>query len=307
MTMRQKPHALAKNEKLFLGTQSVISAKTDVRTYPYSFPKHIHKSVELYLVDSGTCSMEIGNRKLSFGPKDLVLIYPDTVHSFYLEKSGTCAFRHIHFDPDLFKHWHVTQNHLRPADILALLIAPFSYYLCLRADERVSSLTDCVLKESNEKNTLSDAMANLHIAELLIYLIRLTRPKQSLAQEADSRRPDHLQYVSDTLAYIHENYDQKILIPDIAARLNLSARYLNKIFFQHVNLTILNYINLYRVNQAIDLMTETDLTLTEIAARTGCKDSQHFSKLFKNIIGLPPNQYRKLILHEEGNDQAGRP
>ena len=65
-----------------------------------------------------------------------------------------------------------------------------------------------------------------------------------------------------------------------------------------MNLTILNYINLYRINQAIELMPDAGLTLTNIAALIGLKDSQHFSKLFRSIIGLPPNQYRKLLLHE---------
>lgn len=290
--------------EIFLGTRSVISAKTDVRTCPYSFAKHIHKSVELYLIDSGSCGMDIGSRKLTFFPGDLVMVYPDVVHSFYLEESGSCVFRHIHFDPELFFKWHVSPNHSRPADILTVLTAPFGHYLHLRADEKISSLVDGIIEESNENDALSDAMANLQIAELLLYLIRLTRPEQTYEQETGSRIPNHLQYVSDTLAYIHENYDQKILIPDIAARLNISARYLNKIFFQHMSLTILTYINMYRVNQAIELMRDTDLSLTEIAAQTGCKDSQHFSKLFKNIIGLPPNQYRKRIIHETANGRC---
>lgn len=288
--------------KTFLGTQSIISAKTEIRTYPYSFAKHIHKSVELYLLDSGACHMDIGNQQLAFRAGDLVMIYPNIIHSFYLKDSGACSFRHVHFDPNLFFGWHVSPDEPYLSDILTSLISPFSCYFHLRADEKISSAVDSIIAESNEKNIFSDAMANLHIAELLIYLIQLTRSERSLALETGSRRPNHLRYVSYALAYIHENYDQKILIPDIASHLNISARYLNKIFFQHMSQTILNYINTYRINQAIELMTNTDLTLTEIAIQTGCKDSQHFSKLFKNIIGLPPNKYRKLILHDAADD-----
>lgn len=88
------------------------------------------------------------------------------------------------------------------------------------------------------------------------------------------------------------------MIQDIADHLNISARYLSKVFFQHMNLTILNYINIYRMNQAIDLMLNTDLTLTHIASQIGLKDSQHFSRLFRNIIGISPNRYRKLLLRD---------
>ena len=169
----------------------------------------------------------------------------------------------------------------------------------LTADENLSSLVHNIIDETAaENNLLSTAMANLHLAELILCLIKETHPAISLTADSASHTPQHMRYVSYALTYIHENFSRKILIPDIAAHLNISARYLSKIFFHQMNLTILNYINIYRINYAIDLMCNTNLTLTAIAELTGLKDSQHFSKLFKNTIGIPPNQYRKLILRE---------
>ncbi len=300
MTMYRNLHQNPSNTttKTFLGIQSIISAKFETRTYPYNFAKHLHKSVELYLLDSGTCCMDIGNRKLSFCAGDLVIIYPQIVHSFYLKESGTCTFRHIHFHPSLFFEWFIHPDDSNSTDILTSLIPPFNNYFHHTSDQNISATIDKIIEENNEKNVLSDAMANLHIAELIVYLTRLTRSEISLTSEKSTHLQNQLRYVSFALTYIHENYDQKILIPDIASHLNISARYLNKLFFQQMNLTILNYINIYRINQAIELMMGTSLTLTEIAIQVGCKDSQHFSKLFKNIIGLPPNRYRKLILHD---------
>lgn len=288
--------------KAFLGIPTIISARQETRTYPYSFTKHIHKTVELYLLDSGTCCMDISNQKLTFCAGDLIIIYPKIVHSFYLEEAGECTFRHIHFDPTLFFKYHINPNNPHSSDILTTLISPFSYYFHLRSDEKISSIADDIITASKDNSSLAISMANLYIAEILIYLIQLTHPEPYLTPEKDTNISSYLRYVSYALTYIHENYDQKIRIPDIADQLNISVRYLNKIFFHHMNLSILQYINMYRINQAIDLMTDTDMTLTEIAVQTGCKDSQHFSKLFKNTIGLPPKQYRKLIRHEVTND-----
>ncbi len=301
-SLSQKPCDTDTQEKAFLGIPTIVSARLESRTYPYSFAKHIHKTVELYLLDTGTCCMDISNQKLTFCAGDLIMIYPKIVHSFYMEEAGDCTFRHIHFDPTLFFKYHINPNIPNSPDILTTLISPFSYYLHLRTDEKISSLADDIIAATKEESSLSISMANLYIAETLIYLIQLTHPEPFLTQEKDTHISSYLRYVSYALTYIHENYDQKIRIPDIAAQLNISVRYLNKIFFQHMNTSILQYINMYRINQAIDLMTDTDLTLTEIAVQTGCKDSQHFSKLFKNTIGLPPNQYRKLIRHEVKND-----
>lgn len=99
-------------------------------------------------------------------------------------------------------------------------------------------------------------------------------------------------YVSFAMEYIRKNYSKKILISNIAEPLHISARYLSKIFLQHTDLTVLNYINIFRINKSIELMTDTELPLAEIAVRIGCASSQHFSKMFHNVIGLSPHKYK---------------
>ena len=88
----------------------------------------------------------------------------------------------------------------------------------------------------------------------------------------------------------------KILLEDIAKELHISSRYLGKLFTRYMNVSPGNYINIYRINRAIELMETTPLTLTEISGRIGLKDSQHFSKLFFHIIGMTPSAYRKMFL-----------
>ncbi|MEE0468918.1 MAG: AraC family transcriptional regulator, partial [Blautia sp.] len=135
-------------------------------------------------------------------------------------------------------------------------------------------------------------------ANINLYLIRITLlilksygdiPVTQMPAQTQS------QYISFTLNYIEKNYMNKVMIDDIADKLNISGRYLSKIFSQYMNISLGNYINIYRINQAIHFMSTTNLNLTEIAGMIGLKDSQHFSKLFFNIIGVTPSQYRKFI------------
>lgn len=293
-----KQRHFAGDGTIFLGAQSIISATIQRREYPYIFAKHIHKSVEIYLIDSGRCAMDINNEKFFFKAGDFVMIFQNTVHSFYLEEKNVCTFRHIHFNPAIFTHWNLTQSEENPLNLMDALLMSRNRHCHLKADSKISFLITDILEDCGSESLVSSAMANLHMAELLLYLIKLSHPDFSMLEEDGVHTPEHIRYVSYALSYIHENYSGKILIPDIASHLNISPRYLSKVFYQHMNLTILNYINIYRINQAIDLMLNTNFTLTNIAAQVGLKDSQHFSKLFKNTIGLPPNQYRKLFLHE---------
>ena len=299
MTEKHQPDISSfSSGEIHFGAQVIISAARQTRNYPYHFMKHIHRSIEIYLIDSGSCAMDINNRKLSCTAGDFVMILPNTVHSFYLDAPDTCLFRHIHFDPAPFSRLYLNRSETDSFDMITALTVPYGHCFHLASNETFSSLIDNIIEETAENDSLHLALANLHLTELLLELMKLTRKNHALLTVSDSLSPEQIRYVSYALSYIHENFDRKILVKDIADHLNISSRYLSKVFFQHMNLTILNYINIYRINQAIDLMLNTDLTLTHISAQVGLKDSQHFSKLFRTIIGLPPNQYRKRILHD---------
>ena len=66
-------------------------------------------------------------------------------------------------------------------------------------------------------------------------------------------------------------------------------------FYESTSLTIGQFLNIYRINKAIDLMNTTNNSLTDISLSVGLGDIQHFSKLFKNIIGVNPRKYKKMI------------
>lgn len=137
---------------------------------------------------------------------------------------------------------------------------------------------------------------NLLMSELLIHLLQLSdKDFSSYTQKYSAQN----MYVMSALQYIEQNYADKIEVGDIADQLHISSRYLNKLFQKHTNMTLLNYINVFRMNQAILLMTDPQLTLTEIASRVGMNDSQHFSKLFKSVIGSSPSLFWKTLSNEE--------
>lgn len=91
-------------------------------------------------------------------------------------------------------------------------------------------------------------------------------------------------YVAYTLNYIEKKYMTKIRQTDIASQLQISVRYLSRLFKDYMGIPLSSYINIYRINRSIELMQKTDLTLTEIALAVGFSNAQHYSKTFINII-----------------------
>lgn len=274
---------------------TIVSALSQQRNNYYNFAKHIHKTIELYEITAGSCKMKICNQTLKCETGDFIIILPNAVHSFYLESEGPCIFNQIHFNTDLFSRFIIKFEDVYPTDIISALLLCCNFFYKSKTSQCIHDLISYIIEETAKNTSFSNAYSNLHITELILYIIEEINNSSFF----NIRNFYQNTYISHTLSYIQENYMQKILISDIAKHLNISANYLSKVFLDHMNLTILNYVNIYRLNQAIDLMINTDLNLTTIAIQIGLKDSQHFSKLFLSIIGITPFKYRKLLKHDE--------
>lgn len=278
-----------------LSNSAPVSALTQEREGHYTFAKHIHKTFEIYLITEGCCSMGINNDTIQCGQGDYILILPNTIHSFEVNNEKPCRFCHVHFDGARLKGLCLEGPEGEKIDIVHSVILCCNFFFKAQADKRITRLIHAILDDACEVTPYTATYVNLHIMELLLYTAELAHA-QFLYDKGGFLNQNH--YIVYTMKYIEENYASKILISDIAEELNITSRYLSKLFFKHMNLTILNYINIYRINQAIELMMCTDLPLTTIAAQTGLKDSQHFSKLFRSTIGTTPYNYRKLLKHE---------
>lgn len=96
-----------------------------------------------------------------------------------------------------------------------------------------------------------------------------------------------------TLSYIHEHYQEKISL-DYLVKLSRMSRssYINK-FKEICNMPPLAYLASTRIQAAQKLLMESDLSISEIAFRTGFYDASHFTRAFVSYYGLSPVAYKE--------------
>ena len=92
--------------------------------------------------------------------------------------------------------------------------------------------------------------------------------------------------------FIHENFTRKISLGEIAENSGLSAPYFSTIFREEMGENLSSYLNRLRVEKAGRLLTETNLSLADIAGSCGFEDQSWFSKIFKSFTGTSPGKYR---------------
>ena len=101
-------------------------------------------------------------------------------------------------------------------------------------------------------------------------------------------------YVKATETVLRKYRNEDFCVEDLASELGISTVHLRRIFYHYTSMSPIKYVNNIRFEQAKLLLTSSNLMVGEIALSVGFCDQFHFSKSFKNAIGISPTEYRKL-------------
>lgn len=165
-------------------------------------------------------------------------------------------------------------------DVICVIVSGYSDFEYMKAAIR-NNAVDYLLKPVNPE-------------ELRLLLGRLEA--ELLAREqlvAPRRASDAAALAESVRVYLQENYDKTVDFSALADSLAVSAPYLSKIFHEQTGTSPSRYLTNLRMGQAKKLLMDTTLTVREIALRVGYPDPFHFSRIFRNVAGISPAQYRE--------------
>ncbi|WAM33815.1 response regulator [Caldicellulosiruptor morganii] len=98
--------------------------------------------------------------------------------------------------------------------------------------------------------------------------------------------------IDEAIKFINQNYHKDINMAMVANHVSLNYYYFSSIFKEKTGMSFLDYLNKVRVEKAKQLLAGTSLKIWEIAEKVGYKNPKHFARIFKELTGLTPNEYR---------------
>jgi AraC-like DNA-binding protein len=93
--------------------------------------------------------------------------------------------------------------------------------------------------------------------------------------------------------YLSENYSKDLTCDTLAEEFHFSTEYINRKVKQYTGMTPVQYLQKIRITRAMDLLANTDHTLSYIASEVGYHDSTVFYKAFHKLSGMSPGEWRK--------------
>jgi AraC family transcriptional regulator len=138
-------------------------------------------------------------------------------------------------------------------------------------------------KEYKSMDTLSELMMEGLLLEIMVEASRCS------TAEMKYKAPS---WLFKARALLHDSFSQNLSLKQIAESVDVHPVHLAVRFRRYYGSTIGDYVRKLRVDFACSRLVETDQSLIEIAMAAGFCDQSHFSRTFKQIIGVSPSEYR---------------
>lgn len=96
-----------------------------------------------------------------------------------------------------------------------------------------------------------------------------------------------------SIRYIHQNLKKEITLEELAAMEFLGVSRYRELFKETTGMSPGMYITELRITKAQGLLTQCDISISDVAARVGYSDRLYFQRIFKKYTGMTPGEYRK--------------
>lgn len=232
---------------------------------------HWHEKIEIQYIIEGTNIAQCQNEIIE-APQDSFY----TINSSEMHQSIGGVRRHalIQFSPSLFK-----KNNI----IIKRLVR----------DPYLSEIVNKMIEEYYKNDEFSKYIIQGYGHLLIMHLYR----NHSYKTINYDHYTQNYALLNEAIKYIQDNYTKNITLQELADIANVSKYYFCNVFKEFTDQTFKEYLNSIRINKAIELLSTTDIPITEIAFLCGFNDSNYFSRKFHQITGKTP-----LITREELKD-----
>lgn len=257
---------------------------------------HYHDFVEITYIARGSGHHVVNDKEYKVTKGDLFIINYDMWHGFYKErKSDSLVVYNLLFTPDFLD------------DELVDMIDYGSFpkrFLLKGMDENDGSRADLhvdvdqqvkfegIISNVYMEYTLKSSgylnMIRAYMIELIINIVR----QISREEEKKTHTESNNTILDEALKYLHENYIGNISLDALARKAFFSKNYFCRVFKQYTGMNVYELVHKLRIENACEMLKNTDKRILDIAMEAGYSDYKSFSANFKKIMGIKPQEFR---------------
>lgn len=252
---------------------------------------HFHPEIELVYINKGNGKRHIGNHLSYYNNSQLLLLGSNLPHYGFVDRltlngsETVVQFRPDFLGTDFFNIQEMT--HIR--------------YLFERSKKGVLFGKKTKERLGSKIEGLASTSGIEKILLLLEVLNELAKSDDYKVLNADGFvfeiEPQDNAKINMIYKHISENFQKQISLNEMSEKVSMSIPAFCRYFKKVTGKTFTKLVNEYRIVHATKLLSESQMSITDISFECGFNNFSHFNKLFKEFTGKSASKYRKELKH----------
>ena len=241
----------------------------------FIFSGEAHPMAELTYVDQGSLHSVADGQDLLLEQGDIVVYMPNQWHMPYADMGVAPRFITISFDLE-----GEALERLRDRKLCAL--------------QQARTLLQQMLREQEQPDEFSGDAIIAMLGQLLVILLRQAEDSHPKVKTSNAVHSEN-EIIRKAQQFICANVRQKLTVPMVAEKVQVSASYLTALFHKNLQISPGEYIRRIKLQESKQMIREDSMTFTQIAAELQYSTVHHFSRQFKEKFGITPTEYAKSV------------
>lgn len=255
------------------------------------YPAHWHTNPEIIMPTENIYTVECYNQIITLREGDIVLICPGCIHTLYAPEKG----RRIIFQADINP-----LRFMKEIETLVTIISP----LIVITPEDFPSIYDKVksllLEIKNEYLSSSTSFSEVSIYSKTLEIITLIGRSRAAAgmetpsPDAPRKQEEYIEKFIEICNYISAHCSDELNLEAVASMSGFSKFYFSRLFKQFTNVSFYKYVNQKLIEKAAEMLTEPNISITNVALSCGFESLSSFIRMFKIVKGCTPTEFRNM-------------
>lgn len=255
------------------------------------YPAHWHTNPEIIMPTENIYTVECYNQIITLREGDIVLICPGCIHTLYAPEKG----RRIIFQADI--------NPLRFMKEIETLVTIISPLIVITPEDFPSiynKVKSLLLEIKNEYLSSSTSFSEVSIYSKTLEIITLIGRSRAAAgietpsPDAPRKQEEYIEKFIEICNYISAHCSDELNLEAVASMSGFSKFYFSRLFKQFTNVSFYKYVNQKRIEKAAEMLTEPNISITNVALSCGFESLSSFIRMFKIVKGCTPTEFRNM-------------
>ncbi len=275
------------------GIQETVNFKENTNIMLYNndeaenYPKHWHAPLEIVMPTKGGYHAVCNNISYELREGDILIIHPGVIHSYEAPAVG----KRFIFLADYsilrgIKELEATLSSIAPAFLITPEGLPDAY-------KCIQKLIYAIADEYFANAYMSEASIYAKLLEIFICIGRECSPSGNFDTNTYKQK-EYTEKFAFICEYINEHCTENISLDEIAQLAGFSKFHFSRLFKSYTNVSYYRYVNQKRIVLAESLLIDPELSVTEVALRSGYDSLSSFIRMFKIIKGVTPTEFKNM-------------